>query len=44
MLAYQEAKATGCGSLAIEGKMVDAASIRIAEAVYKQWKIITERK
>jgi citrate lyase beta subunit len=44
ILAYEEAKATGCGSLAIDGKMVDAASIRIAEAIYKQWKIITERK
>lgn len=31
--AYEEAKRQGCGSLAIDGKMIDAASIRIAKSI-----------
>jgi citrate lyase beta subunit len=41
--AYQQAQKEGCGSLALDGKMVDAASIRIAQVIYSQWKAITER-
>ncbi|MGC9963803.1 MAG: CoA ester lyase [Syntrophobacteraceae bacterium] len=35
--AYDQAQAAGLGSLALDGKMVDAASIRIARAIYTQW-------
>ncbi len=38
--AYNEALAAGFGSLALDGKMVDAASIRIAEAICIQWEAI----
>lgn len=38
--AYEEAKRQGCGSLAIEGKMIDAASIRIAKSIVAQWEVI----
>jgi citrate lyase beta subunit len=38
--AYREAQALGHGSLALDGKMVDAASIRIAETIYSQWEAI----
>jgi malyl-CoA/(S)-citramalyl-CoA lyase len=41
--AYQEALASGCGSLALDGKMVDAASIRVAKMVYSQWEAIKAR-
>jgi citrate lyase beta subunit len=41
--AYEKAQAEGCGSLAIDGKMVDAASIRVAQVVYSQWEIISKR-
>ena len=41
--AYGKAQAEGCGSLAIDGKMVDAASIRVAQVVYSQWEIIGKR-
>lgn len=41
--AYQEAQKAGCGSLAIDGKMVDAASIRVARMVYSQWEAIQAR-
>ncbi|MGD9505711.1 MAG: CoA ester lyase [Syntrophobacteraceae bacterium] len=42
--AYREAKAEGRGSLALDGKMVDAASIRIAEVLCAQWDAISTRK
>jgi len=42
--AYQEAQKAGCGSLAIDGKMVDAASIRVARVTYSQWEAIRARK
>jgi citrate lyase beta subunit len=38
--AYDQAKAAGLGSLALDGKMVDAASIRIARVIYAQWQAI----
>ena len=38
--AYEEAQKEGCGSLAIDGKMVDAASIRIARVICGQWEAI----
>lgn len=41
--AYEGAQKEGCGSLAIDGKMVDAASIRIARVICTQWKAITGR-
>jgi citrate lyase beta subunit len=41
--AYQEAQKEGCGSLAIDGKMVDAASIRVAKVTYSQWEAIKAR-
>lgn len=41
--AYKEAQKEGCGSLALDGKMVDAASIRIAKAVCAQWEAIAAR-
>ncbi|MFP5213145.1 MAG: HpcH/HpaI aldolase/citrate lyase family protein [Acidobacteriota bacterium] len=44
LTAYREAQSTGCGSLAIDGKMVDAASIRVAEVVCAQWEAITGGK
>ncbi len=34
--AYDRAQSEGCGSLAIDGKMVDAASIRVAKIVCAQ--------
>ncbi len=41
--AYREAQRQGAGSLAIDGKMVDAASIRIAEIVDTRWRAIQKR-
>lgn len=41
--AYKEAQKAGCGSLAIDGKMVDAASIRVAQGVCSQWECIMRR-
>ncbi len=41
--AYQEAQKEGCGSLAIDGKMVDAASIRVAKVTHSQWEAIKAR-
>jgi len=41
--AYQEAQQEGCGSLAIDGKMVDAASIRVARVIHSQWDAIRTR-
>lgn len=39
--AYAEARTKGQGSLSIDGKMVDAASVRIAQVISAQWKAIT---
>jgi len=41
--AHEEAKRAGCGSLAIDGKMVDAASIRVAKGISAQWERIKSR-
>ncbi len=41
--AYEEARKSGCGSLAIDGKMVDAASIRVAQGVCAQWEGISKK-
>jgi citrate lyase beta subunit len=42
--AYEQAVCQGTGSLAIDGKMVDAASVRIARVVDTQWQAIRKRK
>lgn len=42
--AYDAAGQTGAGSLALEGKMIDAASARIARVVVAQWEAIQRRK
>ena len=42
--AYREAQAAGCGSLAMDGKMVDGASIRVAQVVCTQWEAIKARQ
>lgn len=39
--AYDKAKASGAGSLALDGKMVDAASIRVAKVIYAQWEAMS---
>jgi len=44
LAAYEEARRRGEGSLALDGKMVDAASIRLAKNVSAQWEMITSRK
>jgi citrate lyase beta subunit len=41
--AYEEVQKKGYGSAAIDGKMIDAASIRIAKAISAQWELITRR-
>ncbi|MHC1730205.1 MAG: CoA ester lyase [Syntrophobacteraceae bacterium] len=41
--AYELAQAQGAGSLALDGKMVDAASIRLARVIYTQWETIRAR-
>ncbi len=41
--AYETAQAQGAGSLALDGKMVDAASIRLARVISKQWETICAR-
>jgi citrate lyase beta subunit len=38
--AYELALREGCGSLALDGKMIDAASIRIAKVTRAQWEAI----
>lgn len=42
--AYGKAQCLGFGSLAIDGKMVDAASIRVAQMIFSQWEAISKRK
>jgi len=42
--AYDDAGKSGAGSLALEGKMIDAASVRIARVVVAQWDAIQRRK
>ncbi|MCK8601698.1 HpcH/HpaI aldolase/citrate lyase family protein [Desulfoferrobacter suflitae] len=39
--AYEEAQAKGQGSFSLDGKMVDAASVRIAQRISSQWRAIT---
>jgi citrate lyase beta subunit len=34
--AYEEVKASGAGAAALDGKMVDAASVRLAQVTYEQ--------
>jgi citrate lyase beta subunit len=41
--AYHLAQEEGIGSLAVDGKMVDAASIRIAQLVCAQWEAIAAK-
>lgn len=42
--AYGQAQKEGCGSLAMDGKMVDAASIRVAQVICSQWEAISKRE
>ncbi|MGA2404888.1 MAG: CoA ester lyase [Syntrophobacteraceae bacterium] len=41
--AYEQAQAVGLGSLSLDGKMVDAASIRVAQVIYSQWEAMHRR-
>ncbi len=41
--AYEQGRAAGVGAIALDGKMVDAASIRVARVVRQRWEAI-ERK
>lgn len=41
--AYEKALQEGCGSLALDGKMVDAASIRVAQMICTQWDAIQKK-
>lgn len=41
--AYEQARAAGAGSLALDGKMVDAASIRVARVIHAQRESINKR-
>jgi citrate lyase beta subunit len=41
--AYEQARAAGLGSLALDGKMVDAASIRVARVIHAQWEAMNRR-
>ena len=41
--AYEQAREAGVGSLALDGKMVDAASIRLARVVHAQWEAMKSR-
>ena len=41
--AYEQAGAAGVGSIALDGKMVDAASIRVARVVRARWDAIAGR-
>jgi citrate lyase beta subunit len=41
--AYANAQAKGHGSLTLDGKMVDAASVRIAEVIAAQWDAINQK-
>lgn len=43
LTAYAEAQAKGQGSLTLDGKMVDAASVRIAEVIAAQWDAICQK-
>ncbi len=40
---YEEARAAGLGAFALDGKMVDAASIRAARVIYSRWEAMNER-
>lgn len=42
--AYEEASSAGSGSLSLDGKMIDAASVRIARVVVAQWEMIQRRQ
>jgi len=42
--AYEEAGRSGAGSLALEGKLIDAASVRIARVVVERWEAVQCRK
>jgi citrate lyase beta subunit len=41
--AYEQARSAGAGSLALDGKMIDAASIRIARVIHAQREAINRR-
>jgi citrate lyase beta subunit len=42
--AYEEASRAGSGTLSLDGKMIDAASVRIARVVVAQWEMIQQRQ
>jgi citrate lyase beta subunit len=41
--AFREAQSKGQGSIAVDGKMVDAASVRIAQIICAQWEAIVAK-
>ena len=41
--AYEQGRAAGVGAIALDGKMVDAASLRIAQVVRARWEAIAKR-
>lgn len=43
LAAYREAQQAGHGSVAVAGKMIDAASIRIAQRIEAQWQAINRK-
>lgn len=42
--AYEDAQRQGRGSVALDGKMLDAASIRLASMICKQWEAIQRHR
>lgn len=42
--AYEQARSAGVGSLALDGKMVDAAAIRVARMIHDHWEAINKRE
>lgn len=42
LAAYEEAQQAGEGTVAIEGKMIDAATIRIARVIHAQWQAMNK--
>jgi len=42
--AYEEARSRGAGSVAVDGKMVDAASVRLARVTVASWRLIEQKR
>ncbi|MDR3570561.1 MAG: CoA ester lyase [Syntrophobacteraceae bacterium] len=41
--AYEQGRAAGVGAIALDGKMIDGASIRVAQVVRARWEAIAKR-